>query len=60
MKTVTVFNLFFHNDGGERDFYGTFATRQAAEAVIAETQEEYGEDVFETEAFEIVCTVCRG
>ena len=50
---TTVYNLFFYNDGGECEHYGSFATRAAAEAVIAETQAEYGCDVFATEAFSI-------
>lgn len=49
-----VYNLFFYNDSNEREHYGTYGTRAAAERVIAETQAEYGSDVFATEAFEIV------
>ena len=49
-----VYNLFFYNDSNEREHYGTYGTRKAAERVIAETQAEFGSDVFATEAFEIV------
>jgi len=49
-----VYNLFFYNDSNEREHYGVYGTRKAAEAVIAEVQAEYGEDTFATEAFEIV------
>lgn len=50
---MKVYNLFFNNDGGECEHYGTYATREAAESVIAETQAEFGEDAFATEAFDI-------
>jgi len=53
-KANKVFNLFFYNDSNEREHYGTYRTRAAAEAVIAETQAEFGSDVFATESFEIV------
>jgi hypothetical protein len=49
-----VYNLFFYNDSNEREHYGTYATRRAAERAIAETQAEFGADAFATEAFEIV------
>ena len=49
-----VYNLFFYNDSNEREHYGTYGTRAAAERAIAETQAEFGSDVFATEAFEIV------
>ena len=49
-----VYNLFFYNDSNEREHYGTYGTRKAAERAIAETQAEFGSDVFATEAFEIV------
>ena len=52
-KATKVFNLFFYNDSNEREHYGTYATRRAAERVIKETQEEFGSDVFATEAFVI-------
>jgi hypothetical protein len=48
-----VYNLFFYNDSNEREHYGTYATRRAAERVIKETQAEFGSDVFATEAFVI-------
>ena len=50
---MLVYNLFFNNDGGECEHYGTFATRAGAEANIAECQQQHGTDVFATEAFEI-------
>ena len=49
----TVYALRFYNDGGEWDDYGVYATRAAAEAVIAQLQEEYGEDCFATECWEL-------
>lgn len=49
-----VYNLFFYNDSNEREHYGVYGTRAAAEAAIAETQAEFGSDAFATEAFEIV------
>ena len=49
-----VYNLFFYNDSNEREHYGVYGTRAAAERGIAETQAEFGSDVFATEAFEIV------
>lgn len=49
-----VYNLFFYNDSNEREHYGVYGTRAAAEAAIAETQAEFGCDAFATEAFEIV------
>ena len=52
-KATKVFNLFFYNDSNEREHYGTYATRRAAERVIKETQAEFGSDVFATEAFVI-------
>ena len=48
-----VYNLFFYNDSNEREHYGTFATRRAAERVIKEMQAEYGCDIYATEAFVI-------
>ena len=48
-----LFNLFFNNDGGEREHYGVFTTRAGAEAEIADCQQEHGTDVFPTAAFEI-------
>ena len=52
-KATKVFNLFFYNDSNEREHYGTYATRRAAERVIKETQAEFGSDIFATEAFVI-------
>ena len=52
-KATKVFNLFFYNDSNEREHYGSYATRRAAERVIEETQAEFGSDVFATEAFVI-------
>ena len=52
-KATKVFNLFFYNDSNEREHYGTYATRRAAERVIKEPQAEFGSDVFATEAFVI-------
>ena len=52
-KATKVFNLFFYNDSNEREHYGSYATRRAAERVIKETQAEFGSDVFATEAFVI-------
>ena len=49
----TVYTLRFYNDGGEWDDCGVYATREVAEAFIAQMQEEYGEDVFPTECWEI-------
>jgi len=49
----SVYTLRFFNDGGEWDDYGVHATRAAAEAVIAQMQAEYGEDVFATECWEL-------
>jgi hypothetical protein len=51
-----VYNLFFYNDSNEREHYGTFATRRAAERVIKEMQAEYGCDIYATEAFDIVAS----
>ncbi len=48
-----VYNLFFYNDSNEREHFGTYSTRAAAIAVIAETQQEFGADIFATEAFVI-------
>jgi len=48
-----VYNLFFYNDSNEREHYGTYGTKKAAERAIKETQEESGSDVFATEAFVI-------
>ena len=52
-KATKVFNLFFYNDSNEREHYGSYAARRAAERVIKETQAEFGSDVFATEAFVI-------
>ena len=52
-KQNIVYTLRFYNDGSEWDDYGVYATREAAEAVIAQTQAEYGEDVFATECWEL-------
>lgn len=48
-----VYNLFFYNDSNEREHWGTYKTKKAAERAIKETQEESGSDVFATEAFVI-------
>ena len=48
-----VYNLFFYNDSNEREHYGTYGTRAAAEAVIREMQEEYGSDIYATESFSV-------
>ena len=48
-----VYNLFFYNDSNEREHYGTYATRRAAERVIKDMQEEFGSDIYATEAFSI-------
>ena len=50
----TVYALYFLNDGNEWEDYGVFATREAAEARIAEIQAEYGADVFDDECWNIV------
>ena len=55
-KATKVFNLFFYNDSNEREHYGTYATRRAAERAIVETQEEFGSDIYATEAFDIVAS----
>ena len=52
-KATKVFNLFFYNDSNEREHYGTYATRRAAERAIKETQAEFGSDIYATEAFVI-------
>ena len=52
-----VYNLFFYNDSNEREHYGTFATRRAAERVIKEMQAEYGCDIYATEAFDIETSI---
>ena len=49
----TVYALYFLNDGNEWEDYGVFATREAAQALIAETQTEYGADVFADECWHI-------
>lgn len=51
-----VYNLFFYNDSNEREHYGTYGTKAAAEAVIREMQEEFGSDIYATEAFDIVAS----
>ena len=51
-----VYNLFFYNDSNEREHYGTFATRRAAERVMKEMQAEYGCDIYAREAFDIVAS----
>ena len=48
-----VYMLRFYNDGCEWDDYGVYETREAAEAVIAQAQAEYGEDCFATECWEL-------
>lgn len=48
-----VYNLFFYNDSNEKEHYGTYSTRRAAERAIVETQEEFGSDIYATEAFSI-------
>ena len=50
---MKVYTLRFLNDGDEWDDYGVYATREAAEAFIAETQNEYGEDSFPSEQWEL-------
>ena len=51
-----VYNLFFYNDSNEREHYGTYVTRRAAERAIVEAQEEFGSDIYATEAFDIVAS----
>lgn len=53
MTSNVVYTLRFYNDGSEWDDYGVYATRKAAEAMIASTQAEYGEDCFPSECWEI-------
>jgi hypothetical protein len=48
-----LYNLFFYNDSAETEHYGTYATRRAAERVIKDMQEEFGSDIYATEAFSI-------
>ena len=48
-----VYNLFFYNDSNEREHYGSYGTRAAAEAAIREMQEEYGSDIYATESFSV-------
>ena len=55
----TVYTLQFYNDGGEWDDYGVYASRELAEQVIADTQAEFGDDVFPSENFEINEQVVR-
>lgn len=52
-KATKVFNLFFYNDSAEKEHYGTYSTRRAAERAIKETQAEFGSDIYATEAFVI-------
>lgn len=56
---LTVYNLFFNNDANECEHYGTFATEAAAEAEITAIQAEYGEDAFDTDAFNITENTVR-
>ena len=55
----TVYNFFFYNDANECEHYGTFATEAAAEAEIAAIQAEYGEEAFDTDAFDITENTVR-
>ena len=55
----TVYNLFFNNDANECEHYGTFATQAAAQAEIAAIQAEYGEEAFDTDAFDITENTVR-
>ena len=48
-----MFNLFFLNDANETEHYGTFTTRDEAEAVIAQVRKDFGPEGFETERFTI-------
>jgi len=48
-----VYNLFFYNDSNQREHWGTYGTKLAAERAIVETQEEFGSDAFATEQFSI-------
>lgn len=49
-----MFNLYFYNDDDAQEHYGTFTTRAAALQKIAEVQDEFGIQGFESERFEIV------
>ncbi len=49
-----MYNLYFYNDGDEQEHYGTFPTRSAALQKIAEVQDEFGVQGFESERFDIV------
>jgi hypothetical protein len=48
-----MYTLYFYNSGGERETHGSHPTLEAAQAVQAQMQEEFGDD---DSRFEIVVT----